>query len=246
VIDDALEPGGTLRALPPEEAAAWKPLVARFEQHRAAKAIALRLETTAAALYGDDLLVAGPDGAEVLTARALVLAPGAHDAVLPFEGNDLPGIFSARAAGWMLAHGVLPGDRVVVCVAPGADPLGEAVARALSRQAEEAPSTFEVEVVHGEPLAAEGSARFKGLRVNTAAGEQRVKGDALVVHAPRAPAYELCEQAGASLIHEPRGFVPAVARGKIRDGVFALGEVTGTPLDPRAFAAAAEEIVAAL
>ena len=236
VIDDALEAGGTLRALPPEEAAPWKPLLARFEQHRATKAITLRLETTAAALYGDDLLVAGPEGAEIVTARALVLAPGAHDAVLPFEGNDLPGIFSARAAGWLLARGVLPGERVVVCIAPGADSLGEAVARRV------AAAGGEVEVVHGEPLAAEGSARFKGLRVNTAAGEQRVKGDALVVHAPRAPAYELCEQAGASLVHEPRGFVPKVARGKIRDGVFALGEVTGIPFDPRAFAAAAEEI----
>ena len=40
------------------------------------------------------------------------------------------------------------------------------------------------------------------------------------------------EQAGARLVHAPRGFVPDVRSGRIRDGVFALGEVTGAPLEP--------------
>ncbi len=88
-----------------------------------------------AALYGDDLLVAGPEGAEIVTARALVLAPGAHDGVLAFEGNDLPGVMSARAAAWLLARGVTLGERVVVCVAPEASGAGEAFAREVARVA---------------------------------------------------------------------------------------------------------------
>ncbi len=87
-----------------------------------------------------------------------------------------------------------------------------------------------MEVVHGVPLRAEGSARVKGVNIRIGETERHFKGDALVIDAPRAPAYELCEQAGAALRHEPRGFVPQTTRGKIRDGVFAIGEVTG-PLE---------------
>ncbi|GAA2594618.1 NAD(P)/FAD-dependent oxidoreductase [Actinomadura fulvescens] len=51
----------------------------------------------------------------VLDADALVLAPGAHDRVLPFPGWDLPGVFTAGAA-QALAKGerVVVGDQVVV------------------------------------------------------------------------------------------------------------------------------------
>jgi hypothetical protein len=50
--------------------------------------------------------------------------------------------------------------------------------------------------------------------------------------APRAPSYELCAQAGAELEHVPAGFVVRAPQGRIRAGVYALGEVTGAPLDP--------------
>ena len=239
VIDDALEPHGTIRALSGEDAAPWAPLLARFERHLASRAVTLRSGTTAAALYGDDLLVAGDDGAEIVTARALVLAPGAHDGVLAFEGNDVPGVMSARAAAWLLARGVVLGKRVVACVAPESDGMGEAFARAAGRVAGEA---CKVELVYGTPVRVEGSARVKGAVVLTAEGERHFKADALVLDAPRAPAYELCEQAGARLTHASRGFIPHAPRGKIRDGVFAIGEVTGAPLDPATFEAAAEAI----
>ncbi|MDL4776498.1 FAD-dependent oxidoreductase [Actinomadura xylanilytica] len=56
---------------------------------------------------GRDRLVLRPD--------ALVLAPGAHDRVLPFPGWDLPGVYTAGAA-QALAKGerVVVGDRVVI------------------------------------------------------------------------------------------------------------------------------------
>jgi sarcosine oxidase subunit alpha len=184
--------------------------------------VSLRLETTAAGIYGDDVLVGGPEGIEVVTARTLVLAPGAHDGVLAFEGNDVPGVMSARAAGWLLAHGVTAGKRVVVTVTEGGGPFGDAVAGAQR----------DVELVRGLPTRVRGSGRVKEVTVVEGERERRIACDVLLVDAPRAPAYELCAQAGAELQHEPRGFrVRVGAGGAIRPGVLAVGEVVGTPLD---------------
>jgi sarcosine oxidase subunit alpha len=231
--------GGTSTALVDADAAArWAPLRARFEKVRGA--IRVRLRTTAAALYGDDLLVVGEEGAEVVHARALVLAPGAHDGALAFEGNDVPGVMSARAGAWLWARGVAVGERVAVVVDPASDgAVGEGFARAVA-------SAERVEIVRGTPVRANGSARVKSVDVVVDGQERRIKCDALLLDAPRAPAYELCEQAGAVLDHQPRGFVPRVDRGKIRDGVFALGEVTGASFDVGTFEAQAEEIAARL
>jgi sarcosine oxidase subunit alpha len=245
VFDDALEPGGTLRALPWKVSATgpWSDLLARFDAHVRKGAIALRPSTTVGGFYGDDLLAVGPEGAEIVAARALILAPGAHDGVLAFEGNDVPGVMSARAAGWLWRRGVRVGERIVVCATPGTEGgLGEALAEALV-----AAGAGSVEVVRATPLRVEGSARVKGVVVAQRDGkERRLKADGVVIDAPRAPAHELCEQAGAKLRHEPRGFVPVADRGKLRDGVFAVGEVVGTSFEAVAFEAAAEEIAGQL
>jgi sarcosine oxidase subunit alpha len=240
LIDDALVPGGTLNALLDEDAAPWAPLQARFRPYAHSGAVRVRPSTTAAAVYGDDLLVVGPQGAEVVHARALVLAPGAHDGVLAFEGNDLPGVLSARAAAWLLARGVAAGERIVVCLDEGASGAGVAFVNAAVR------AKLAVEVVRGAPVRADGTARVKAVVVAEGGRDRRIKADALVVDAPRAPAYELCEQAGARLVHAPRGFVPQVENGRIREGVFALGEVTGAPLEPHVIEAQADAILRAL
>jgi sarcosine oxidase subunit alpha len=187
----------------------------------------MRVRTTAAGIYGDDVLLVGAAGAvEVVAARTLVLAPGAHDGVFAFEGNDLPGVMSARAAGWLLARGVVPGKRILVVRVGAGGPFGAAYARAVAGAS----------LVHGAPVAARGSARIKDATVATDPGERTIACDALLVDAPRAPAYELCAQAGARLADTSRG-APGFAvttgpGGRVRLGVFAVGEVTGAPLDP--------------
>lgn len=210
IVDDALEPGGSARAT----------FDARFDALVASVCGKLRLRTTACGIYGDDVLVVSPEGAEIVTARTLVLATGAHDGVLAFEGNDVPGVMSARAGAWLLRRGVGLGEHVVVAVAEGGGPFGEAYAR-ISKNAT---------LVHEAPTAVHGSARVK----RAVFGKTELEATALLVDAPRAPAYELAEQAGATLAHEPRGYVVRAERGRIRDGVFAVGEVTGCPLDPDA------------
>jgi sarcosine oxidase, subunit alpha len=222
VVDDGLSWGGSARALVGPTGIPWEPLLRAFGAAVAGSRLTLRLRTTAAGVYGDDLLVAGPEGIEVVNARTLVLAPGAHDGVLVFEGNDVPGVMSARAAGWLLAHGVAGGQRMVVVLADGGGPFGEALALAHG----------ETRLVRGLPDRVRGSGRVKEVRVVDAGGERRWPCDTLLIDAPRAPAYELCAQAGAELEHESRGFVVRVATGgRIRPGVLAVGEVVGTPLD---------------
>jgi sarcosine oxidase subunit alpha len=191
-------------------------------------------------------------GAEVLTARDLVLATGAHDGVLAFENNDLPGVMSARAGGLMLACGVLPGAQVVVVVPPGGGPFGSsfvsAARSALGAAGADAARDAEraVVLVEGVPVRAKGTSRVKAVVVRDGSGERSLEADALLVDAPRAPAYELCEQAGAALEHRAEGFVVKTAGGRVRDGVWAVGEVTGTPFDAAALLDQAHALAAAL
>jgi sarcosine oxidase subunit alpha len=230
VVDDALGRGGSLVGLEREKG--WASLLASFDEAAGRGVISLRLSTTAAGFYGDDLLVVGPSGAEVVTARAFVLCPGAHDGMIAFEGNDVPGVMSARAGLALIARGVSPGDRVVVVVTEGGGPFGEAFARLVP----------EAMVVHGEPVRVRGSLRVRGVAVREGGRTRLLAADALLVDAPRAPAYELAAQAGATLEHLPRGFVPKTDRGTIRPGFWIAGEAGGAPLDPAAIAEEARAI----
>jgi sarcosine oxidase subunit alpha len=243
VVDDDIAVGGSLQAMAGPARDAWILLLRSLDEALTHGQVRVRTRTTAAGIYGDDVLLVGstaaaadrddPGPIEVLQARTLVLAPGAHDGVMAFEGNDVPGVMSARAGCRLLAAGVRQGSRVVVVTAPGGGPFGSIYARA---QAE--AKRFE-----GIPVRVRGSARVREATVATAGGEVRVRCDALLVDAPVAPAYELCAQAGASLEHEPRGFVVRVGPGgRIREGVFAVGEAVGTPLDPARVVAEAKAL----
>jgi NADPH-dependent 2,4-dienoyl-CoA reductase/sulfur reductase-like enzyme len=68
----------------------------------------------------------GPDGLERWQARAMVVATGTHERVVPFPGWTLPGVIGLGAATVLLkAQHVLPGDSTVVA---GCGPLVAAVA----------------------------------------------------------------------------------------------------------------------
>lgn len=237
VIDDQLALGGCTSALAGKAAEAFAPMRASFMDLVAKGAIRARPETVAGGLFERDLLVVGPDGAEVLETKTIVFASGAHDGVLAFEGNDVPGVMSARAGCALLSHGVRPGEKVVVVEPPGGGPFGAVYAA-------QDPSA---ELVRGEPVRVKGSARAKGIVVRGLDGKERsLSCDAVLVDAPRSPAYELAEQAGAQLFHEPRGYVVRTDGGRIAEGVFALGELTGTALDARAIEAEAERVAATI
>jgi sarcosine oxidase subunit alpha len=225
VVDDDLQEGGSLCGLTGAARRPWEAVLTAFKEAVSRGGVQLRPGSTAAGVYGDDVLVASGDGVEVVTARTLVLATGANDGAVPFEGNDLPGIVSARAAGRLLSHGVQLGAREVVVVLPGGGPFGAGYAA----------GRLGARLVEGRPVRAAGSARVRRVTVATEGGELDLACDGLVIDAPRAPAYELCAQAGAELAHEERGFVVrAGPGGRIRGGVHACGETVGTPFDPAA------------
>jgi hypothetical protein len=68
----------------------------------------------------------------------------------------------------------------------------------------------------------------------------------VLIDAPRAPAYELAEQAGATLVHEPRGFVVRTEGGRIDEGLYAVGELAGTAFDAGAIEAEAAAVARAI
>jgi sarcosine oxidase, subunit alpha len=242
IVDDDLSWGGSLRGLrgfpldlgggrEANLASAWSSLVDAFTRTLRA-GTSLRLRTTAAGIYDDDVLLSSPAGVEVVTPRTLILATGAHDGTLPFEGNDVPGVMSARAGCRLLAHGVVPGKRVVVLAPEGRG--ADAYATRLFAEAYVAARP-DAKLVAGVPERARGSRRVREITVQTSDGKRGFTCDALLIDAARAPAYELPAQAGAQLSHGPAGFLPAVGPGgAIRNDrrVLALGEVAGDPVDP--------------
>jgi sarcosine oxidase subunit alpha len=229
IVDDALHAGGGLRALGVEDRDAWSEIESRFAEGATSERIVLRSSTVAGGVFGDDVLVVGSDGAEVCTAEDVVLATGAHDGVGLFEGNDVPGAMSARAAGMLLQGGAVVGKRVVVVAAAREGTLG--FADAFERAARE---TKLCEVVRAEEIVrVRGSSKVRAVVVKEGGREREIAADALLLDVPSAPAYELCLQAGARVEHQPRGFVVRTEGGLVRDRMWALGEVVGTPFAPR-------------
>lgn len=228
MVDDAIHAGGSLRALGPEDRARWAEVEAPFRAAVARGDIRVRSRTVAGGFYGRDLLLVGERGAEVVTGKDMVIAAGAHDGIALFEGNDVPGVMSARAAGLLLAEGIVVGKRVVIVSSEEDDTsFGEAVARALR-----GASSAEVILVRSPVQGVRGTGRVRAVVVTEGDGTREIAAEALLVDVPRAPAYELCAQAGARLEHEARGFVVRPVGGRIGERVWATGEVVGTPLRP--------------
>lgn len=218
VVDDALVAGGSLAALDPAAAAS-----------AAGAAPEVRLATAVVGLYRDGregraplALLSAPGGVTEVSARAVVLAPGGHDGVVPFGNDDLPGVMSARAALALLRGGVLVGERLVVA---GDGRFARALVAAIGDRARITRAAAE------ELSSARGLARVRGAVLRGARGaSSRVEADAVVVDAPLAPSYELAAQAGAVVRFEAaRGYVPvADAEGRVAPGVWIAGSVAGS------------------
>jgi sarcosine oxidase subunit alpha len=239
IVDDAVRLGGGLRALGPLDRTLWQKVDAGFEAGIASGRVQARKSTVAGGVFGDDLLIVGPAGAEVVTADDVVFATGAHDGAALFEGNDLPGVMSARAAGLLLAEGVVVGRRVVVSEGEkDGSVFGQAFANA---------SAGLCEVIQVSDVACvRGGSKVRAVVVREGASEREIGAAALLTDGPRAPAYELCLQAGARVEHEPRGFVVHTDDGRIRDHFWAVGEVVGTPFVAEAILADGERVARAI
>jgi sarcosine oxidase subunit alpha len=90
------------------------------DETRKRENIEVFLETSAVGIFqdGDEKLVLGVRKNRELVefrGRALVVATGAMEKMIPFENNDLPGIYGAGAIQTLMnTYGVKPGDRVLI------------------------------------------------------------------------------------------------------------------------------------
>lgn len=90
------------------------------EEVRKRERIRVFMETSAVGIFqdGDEKLVVGVRKNRELVefaGKTLVVATGAMEKMIPFENNDLPGIYGAGAIQTLMnTYGVKPGDRVLI------------------------------------------------------------------------------------------------------------------------------------
>lgn len=199
--------------------AAWAD--ARLASVRAA-GVDVRLSAAACATYDDGTIVIGTDRALWVRSKARVFCNGCHESIEPFGDNDLPGVYTARAAARALRFGVRVGERVLVC---GREPEDDALCEALAVVGAEV-----VRLSPGEVLVeATGLGSVSGAIVRGADATHKIKCDAIVSAMVRTAAFELAGQAGVESVHdrERRCFaVRADGEGRTeRLDVFAAGSV---------------------
>jgi len=152
----------------------------------------------------------------VVRCRFVLLATGRHDASPAFPNNDLPGIFSARAALMAWRSQVLVGSRIALV---GSGRFADALVEELSGT---------VELVQLEPhsiVRAIGRDRIRAVEVQTGAGQRRIKVDALAFDGAGAPSFELAVQAGGNVDFDPAaGYFPRLdGDGKVAERVYQAG-----------------------
>lgn len=219
LVDDGHVLGGALTALDPKRAEALAAAArgAGATLHPQASVLALSREP-------DDgsgritALVVTAEQTLVLRCQAVLLATGCHDAVPAFPNNDLPGIFSARAALLAWQNDVLIGSRIGV-VGSG---------RYAARLVEQMQGAAELVQLDSESVVrAIGRDRISGVEIRTESGQRRIKLDALAFDGPGAPSFELAVQAGASVDFDgSAGYFPrADASGLVAERLYVATQI---------------------
>jgi sarcosine oxidase subunit alpha len=236
LVDDALALGGSRATLEPARA------VQLVQQAREAGA-ELRHATSALLLSREPednsqkitALLEG-SGASSLRCRFVLVASGAHDAQPRFGNNDLPAIFSARAALQLERAGISIGKRVAL--------IGDGrFARAFA-EARKQVGIFRILPEHA--LRAKGQHAVTRLLYEEAGKTRELVVSAIAVDGPPAPAVELLGQLGALLRFDPeRGYSPELSpEGLAAPGVFAAGSCAASPLPSSADGARVARAVA--
>lgn len=230
LVDDGLAVGGSLLASPKHlaETLAAYPI----------EGVEIHTGSVAAGYFFGDLLIAAPEGAIVVRARATVFATGVHDGVLAMPNNDLPGIFSARALARILHAGIMP-DGPVAIVGEGF--WADEVVAALEKHAT-------LRFAAADVVAAHGTAGVKTLEVRDGDKTRKAEVGAVALALRGAPAFELAEQAGATTRFDPEGGYAVVTGpgGRLGETTWAAGECTGTPFNPWVIRAEAETVAESL
>jgi sarcosine oxidase subunit alpha len=155
-------------------------------------------------------LLDGPAAMLRVRARAWVLATGRIEGAAAFPGNDLPGVIGAEAAARILAHGILPGERVVLA---GDLDAREGELTDLARTLERHGATVSGPHPLSALVRADGRNQVSSVTLEREGSRIKVPCDLAIVAPRTSAAYELAVQAGA--------------RTELRDGVFEIVHVPG-------------------
>lgn len=223
VVDEQDSIGGVLATLGDDDLLPFREDLERFANHVRAGTILYAPETTALGVYGHDVLVTGKGETLLWDAETLILATGGYDALAVYPGNDLPGTYSARAAGVMLRHGLCPGRRVAVVSPKEPSYVGASVERLMR-----AIAGCEVRTYRGSVERAHGSSEVHRVSIATDDGRVEESVDALVLDLDPSPSFELGAQAGAEMARSASGFhMQADADGRVAPHVWATGQCVG-------------------
>jgi len=120
LIDEGTDLGGQIFRVPARHATdlVADPRGVRLREAvaRNADRIDVRRDTVAWGLFdGPSVATSGDGGSELIAARQVVLAPGAHELVAPFPGWMLPGVMTPGAGQVLVkSMGTAPGESVLV------------------------------------------------------------------------------------------------------------------------------------
>ncbi len=223
VVDDQLQPGGSMRTDPRTGRKAAEVTVA------AATHAGVRIlgRSTAIGFFPEDdggvLAVQSPERLYRVYAKAWIWATGGYAVNLPFADNDRPGVIAARAVGRLLIdHGILAGDRICIVEVPELADDMTALSNALH-----AAGADIVRVALPDVL----TTRGRGWVSQLDAVGRKIECDVVAVAAIPAPASEGARQQGCRVVLDPvaGGFRVVVDdEGRTTTpSVWACGDVTG-------------------
>jgi sarcosine oxidase subunit alpha len=205
-------------------AAAGASVLVLEEEHGVTTELPVRRHTVALGVFdetdGTRVVLATSDaqGPMAITPRTIVIAQGRAEGSEVFEGNDLPGVISLAAARRLLAHHVLPGEKVVLA---GESVRADALAAELTTHGARV-----VRVARDAIRRASGSLAVA--RVETSDGRKH-DCDALIVEGRASACYELAAQAGVALAFDGEVFDLVVADdgSTAHARVFVVGAAAG-------------------
>ncbi|HPH09449.1 MAG TPA: FAD-dependent oxidoreductase [Thermotogota bacterium] len=147
--------------------------------------VEVSLSTTALGIYEDGVSTALKSGKMIkIKPKAIVVATGAFEKFLPFENNDLPGVYGAGAVQTLMnIYGVLPARRILMI---GSGNIGLIVSYQLVQAGAEVVGVIEASpkiggyLVHASKIRRLGIPIYPSCTIKKAFGQDRVAGAELV------------------------------------------------------------------
>jgi sarcosine oxidase subunit alpha len=207
----------------------------------------VRTRVTVIGLFDDEAgrflagVTEGAGGPRLLRvyAERFLLAPGGHPPMLPFENNDLPGVYASHAASLLVRrYGVAPEVAALV----GSGPELYALARLMTERGTKVVAVVDLKgpvpadapagAVQGSEPKAHGHNAVRGFSYKAASGRRvKVACDAVLVAVATSPGFELARQGGAKVeFDEAREVFAVVADAEGRTtapDVYVAGDVRG-------------------